>query len=62
MLPLSHRILAVYFPLFILLSILQSIWQFSGIVLPLLLHGRIWSASISSMLNCFWHIGQIPFC
>jgi len=46
-----------YFPLFVLLSGLQSIWQFSCTVLPPPLHGRMWSASISSNLKCFLQAG-----
>ena len=56
------RIASDYFPLFVLLSILHSIWQFSEMVLPFLFQGRMWSASISLKAKRLLHIGQVPLC
>ena len=59
---LNFNHLPNYLPLFTRLSCRQSIWQFSIVVLPPLLHGIMWSASISSNLKVFPHLGQTPFC
>ena len=55
-------VMTSYFPDFLRLSGLHSIWQFSEVVLPPLYHGSIWSPSISSISKCFSHFLQIPFC
>ena len=48
-------------PLFLRLSSLQSIWQFSGVVGPPRCHGVMWSASMPSSSNFSLQTGQIPF-
>src|SRR5690554_1407389 len=51
-----------YFPLFIRLSSLHNIWQFSADVFPPSCQGVMWSASISESSKCSPHFTQIPFC
>ena len=44
------------------LQLLHSIWQLAAVVAPPLLHGVMWSASMSSRAKCFPHFGQTPCC
>ncbi len=44
------------------LQLLQSIWQFSIVVLPPSLHGVIWSPSISVMSQLLPHWAHTPCC
>jgi hypothetical protein len=45
-----------YFPPFLLLSSLQSIWQLAAIAFPPSCHGLMWSASISLTSNFFLEV------
>jgi hypothetical protein len=57
-----------YFPDFLRLSSLHSIWQLAAMVFPPSRQGLTWSACISSNSNfvffrfSFTHHGQMPFC
>ena len=59
---LSYVVAVHHFPLFLLLSSLHNIWQFSALVCPPKCQGVMWSASISSILYSSVQTGQIPFC
>ena len=57
---LQNRTFNPHFPLLRRLQSRQSIWQFSGVVLPPSCHGVMWSASICSSSKCLPHSGQMP--
>ncbi len=50
-----------HFPPLIRLQFRQSIWQFSGTVVPPSFQGLMWSASISSSSKCLPQCTQMPF-